>query len=79
MKTKFIKSTSILLIGGILTKLLGMIIKMTMNRNIGIEGTTLYSLILPTFSLAITIGQIGLPITLSRLVALNNKKNKNLY
>ena len=79
MKKKFLKSTFLLLIGGFITKILGMIIKIVMNRNIGLEGVSLYSLILPTFSLCITIGQIGLPITLSRLVALKTKNNKNLY
>lgn len=79
MNKKLLKSTFILLSGGFLTKLLGMLIRIMMSRNIGIEGLSLYSLILPTFSLCITLGQIGLPITLSRLVALNNKNNKNLY
>ena len=79
MKQKYIKSTSILLIGGTLTKLLGMIIKISMTRIIGIKGISLYTIILPTFSLFITIGQIGLPITLSRFVALKDRNNKNLY
>ena len=79
MKRKFIVSSFILLIGGFITKLLGMIIKIIMTRNIGIEGLSIYMLILPTFSLFISLGQIGLPIALSRLVALDNKNNKNLY
>jgi len=79
MKNNFIKSTFILLLGGIITKLLGMIIRISMTRIIGLKGISLYSLILPTFSLFITIGQIGLPITLSRLVALKDRNNKNLY
>ena len=36
---KFIKSTIILIIGGIITKLLGMIIKIITTRIIGTEGT----------------------------------------
>ena len=50
MKEKFIKSTIILLLGGFLTKVLGMIIKIIMSRLIGTEGLGLYMLILPTFS-----------------------------
>lgn len=79
MKRKFIMSSFILLTGGFITKILGMIIKIIMTRNIGIDGLSIYMLILPTFSLFISLGQIGLPIALSRLVALDNKNNKNLY
>ena len=79
MKKKFIISTTILLIGGLITKILGMIIKIIMTRNLGIDGLSLYMLILPSMMLFINIAQIGLPIALSRLVALNNKNNKKLY
>ena len=79
MKSNFIKSTIILLIGGLLTKVLSVIIKIIMTRKLGIETLSMYMIILPTFSLAITLGQIGLPIALSRLVALNDKNNKILY
>ena len=79
MKRKFILSSVILLFGGLVTKVLGMFIKIIMTRNLGVDGTALYMLLLPTFSLFISLGQIGLPIALSRLVALGNKNNKNLY
>ncbi len=78
MKEKFIKSTIILLIGGLITKFLGMFIKITMSRLIGTEGLGLYMLILPTFSLFIGISQFGLPIALSKLVAEDTKNNKKL-
>ena len=64
MKGKFIQSTLILLIGGFLTKLLGMIIKIIMSRLIGTEGLGLYMMILPTFSLFIGLSQFGMPIAL---------------
>ena len=38
MKNKFIKSTIILIIGGLITKVLGMIIKIVLTRTIGTEG-----------------------------------------
>lgn len=79
MKEKFIKSTIILLIGGFLTKLLGMIIKIIMSRMIGTEGLGLYMMILPTFSLFIGISQFGMPIALSKLIAENTKNNKKLF
>ena len=45
MKEKFIKSIFILLIGGLLTKVLGMIIKIVMSRLIGTEGLGLYMMV----------------------------------
>lgn len=78
MKEKFIKSILILIIGGLLTKVLGMIIKIVMSRLIGTEGLGLYMIILPTFSLLIGLGQFGLPTALSKLIAENTKNNKRL-
>ena len=79
MKNKIIQSTFLLLIGGFITKVLGLWIRILMNRTVGIDGVSLYTLILPTFTLFITLGQIGLPIALSRLVALRTKNNQSLY
>ena len=79
MKNKFIKSSIILIIGGFLTKLLGMLIKITIVRNIKEEGLGLYMLILPTFMLFINISQFGFPLSLSKLVSEDNKSNKKLY
>lgn len=78
MKEKFIKSTIILIIGGFITKILGMFIKIIMTRTIGIEGISLYTLILPTFSLAMTITQMSLPISISKLVSEDKYNNKNI-
>lgn len=77
MKNKFIKSTIILMIGGLLTKILGMFIKIILTRTISLEGIGMYSLILPTFNLFITLSSLGLPIAISKLVSehkINNKK-----
>lgn len=79
MKEKFITSTLILLIGGFLTKILGMIIKIIMTRLMGTEGIGLYMLILPTFSLFISLAQMGFPIAISKLVAEDTKNNKKLF
>ncbi|MBQ6134848.1 MAG: oligosaccharide flippase family protein [Bacilli bacterium] len=79
MKEKFIQSTIILMIGGLLTKLLGMIIKITIARKIGSEGLGLYMLILPTFLLFINISQLGLPLALSKLVAEEKRSTKELF
>lgn len=79
MKEKFIISTIILLVGGFLTKILGMIIKIVMTRLMGTEGIGLYMLILPTFSLFIGLAQAGFPIAISKLVAEDTKNNKKIY
>ena len=78
MKDKFIKSTIILLIGGIITKILGMTIKIVMNRLIGSYGIGMYMLILPTFSLLINLSQFGLPISISKLISEQNRKSIKL-
>ena len=77
-KSNFIKSTIILLIGGFITKILGMIIKIITSRMLGTEGIGIYMLITPTFSLFIAIAQLGFPIAISKLVAEETKNNKNL-
>ena len=60
MKNKFIKSTIILIIGGGITKILAMVIKIFLTRSIGDEGIGLYMLILPTFNLFITLCTMSL-------------------
>ena len=79
MKEKLIQSTIILLIGGLITKVLGMLIKIVMARLIGTEGLGYYMLILPTFILLINISQLGLPLALSKLIAEENRSSKKLF
>ena len=78
MKNKFIKSTIILVIGGLLTKVLGMLIRIVITRIIGTYGIGLYSLISPTFMLLNTIAQFGLPTSLNILIAKNKTSSKKL-
>ena len=79
MKKNFIKSSTILIIGGFITKLLGMLIKIVIARKIGSNGLGLYMLILPTFMLFINISQFGFPLSLSKLVSEDTRNNKKLY
>ena len=76
MKSKFIKSTFILMIGGLLTKIFSMVIKIILTRNIGTEGVSLYMLVLPTFNLFITLSTLSLPVAISKLVAENTRSKK---
>lgn len=78
MKNKFIKSAFILVVGGAITKVINMIIRIILTRILGTNGIGIYMLILPTFSLLIAIAQLGFPIAISKLVAEENRRNKNL-
>ena len=74
-KNLFIKSTIILILGGIITKILGFIIRIIYTRIVGPEVIGLYSLVTPTYSLLITIATLALPTTISKLVAENKHNN----
>jgi stage V sporulation protein B len=73
-KNIFIKSTMILIIGGIVTKVLGFIIRIVYTRIVGAQVIGLYSLVMPTYSLLITIATLALPTAISKLIA-ENKYN----
>ena len=77
-KDTLIKSTIILLIGGVITKILGMIIKLIMTRIAGLEAMSIYMLVFPSFSLFMTISQFGLPSSISKLVSEERHNNKGL-
>lgn len=78
MKNKFIKNTFILTIGGLFTKVLGMLVKIVLTRNLGEAGLGIYSLISPTFLLLINISMLGLPSALNVLISTKKYNNKNL-
>lgn len=78
MKSNFFKSTFILLIGGFITKIISMFIKIVMTRLLGTTGIGIYMLVSPTFMLFISLASLGLPVAVSKLVAENNRNNKNL-
>lgn len=69
MKNKFIKSTLILILGGLITKILAMVIKIFLTRSVGDAGIGLYMLVLPTFNLFITLCTLSLSTAISNLVA----------
>lgn len=75
MKNKFISSTIILILGGFVTKILGFIIKIIYTRIISEEGVSLHSIIMPTYSLLITIATMAMPLALSKLVAEEKKRS----
>ena len=79
MKNKFIKSTIILIIGGLITKVLGMIIKIVLTRTIGTEGISEYMLVLPTFNLFITLSTLSLSTSLGKLIAEKRSSKKVIF
>ncbi|MBQ8192462.1 MAG: oligosaccharide flippase family protein [Bacilli bacterium] len=78
MKNKFIKSTIILIIGGLITKILGMVIKISLTRTIGTEGIGLYMMVLPTFNLFITLCNLGVPTAITKLVSEKKRSSKKI-
>ncbi len=77
-KSKFIQSSILLLIGGFLTKILGMLVKIVLTRKIGTLGMGLHSLLMPTFMLFLSISGMGLSTALNVLIATDKYNNKNL-
>lgn len=78
MKNKFIKSTIILIIGGMITKILSMVIKIALTRTIGTEGISLYMLVLPTFNLFISLCNLGVPTAITKLVSERKRSSKKI-
>ena len=78
MKNNFIKSTVILIIAGLVTKVLGMVIKIALTRAISTKGIGIYSLILPTFNLFITLCSLGIPVAISKLISEHKNNNKKI-
>ena len=76
MKNKFIKSTIILIIGGGITKILAMIIKIFLTRSIGDNGIATYMMVLPTFNLFITLCSLSLPTSVSKLISERRNSKK---
>lgn len=77
-KSKFVKSSIILIIGGLCVKLLGLLTKVILTRKIGLNMQGLYSLILPTYLLIISISNLSLPSALNVLISSDKYNNKNL-
>ncbi len=77
-KNKFVVATLILIIGGFITKILSMVIKIVMTRLVGTEGIGLYMLVNPTFMLFIAICTLGMPTAISKLVSEDKRNNKKL-
>ena len=74
-KNKFLTATFILMIGGLITKVLGFLIRIIYTRMVGTEAISLYSLVTPTYSLLLTIATLSLPIVISKLISENKTRS----
>lgn len=77
MKKKIINSFIILSASSAITKLFSIINRMVLARLLDSNGMALFVLLLPTLSLCITLGQLGIPSAVFRLISnpkYNNKK-----
>lgn len=77
-KSLFFKSAFILLVGSLVTRMLGFVIRIVFTRIIGTDGINLYSLVMPTYSLLVALTQLGLPMAISTVVAKGVKRGKKV-
>ena len=75
MKNKFLRATFILMLGGLITKLLGFGIRIIYTRMVGSDAINLYSLVMPTYSLLLTIATLSLPVVISKLISEQKAKS----
>ena len=78
LNNKFISGTLILLTGGFLSKLLGFILRIIITRKIGTTGIGLYSLVMPTFGLFITISTFSFPVAISKIISMPRTSSKRV-
>lgn len=77
-KSKFLKSTFILLIGGCLTRILGFIIKIYYTRILTNDGISLYALVAPTYSLLMTITNFNILNAVSKRISESKRSLKTI-
>ena len=77
-KDTFKTSIFILLLGGFLTKVLGFVIRILFTREVGEYGMSLYTIVMPTYSLFITLATFSLPISISKLVSEGTIRSKRI-
>ena len=75
----FLKSTLVLLIGGIFGKIVGFILKIIVTRHLGTTGMGLYSMLNPTSSLLSVIAVFSYSNVISKLISENYSTKKSLF
>lgn len=75
----FLKSTLVLLIGGVIGKLVGFVLRIIVTRKLGAEGMGLYSLLAPTSSLLSVLATLSYPTALSKIISEKSSRTKTLF
>lgn len=75
----FLKSTLVLLIGGVIGKLVGFVLRIIVTRKLGAEGMGLYSLLAPTSSLLSVLATLSYPTALSKIISEKSSRAKTLF
>ena len=78
-KDTFKTSILILLLGGIITKILGFVIRILSTRILTLEGISYLTLVMPTYSLFITLCSFALPISISKMVSEKKIRSKKIF
>ena len=78
MNTTVYKNATIVTGLSVAERTLGFLYRVVLSRLIGAEGLGLYGVALSLFSLFLTIGTGGIPITVSRMISKNNAENDPL-
>ncbi len=76
MKNTVYKNASVVTGLSVAERLLGFLYRIVLSRLIGAEGLGVYQVAHSIFSLLLTVGTGGIPITLSRMIAQSNAENK---
>ncbi len=74
-KNTLIKGTIILTVAGLITKILGFVLRIFLSRFLGAEGLGIYQLVFPVFSLGIVISSYGIQTAISRYVSASSNAN----
>ena len=75
MKRKLINSFIILSASSAISKIFSILNRMLLSRLLPLEAMSLYLVIMPTLSLCLTLGQVGIPSAVFRLILHPNYKN----
>ena len=78
-KNTFIKGTIILLIGTIISRILGIFIRIAFTRITKEEGISLLNIIMPTYVLVVNLTSMGLPLAISIITSKGKYRSKNIF
>ena len=78
MKNSFFKATFILLVGGFITKIIGFLVRVIYMRIIGEDGIGLFSLVMPTYSLLMSLANFNIQLAVSKRISSGKNAKKTV-